>query len=165
MLLRGPGDGAQHREIPEQKLEQQRQVANGPDIDAVSRAISRVGREPRNAMMKPRTVANTQPMTATSSVQQTTTNTSRPWCVGLAVVDQRLIDAEAGRIVEEAEAAGEALGPQVVARIDSKSIGTGEHQDQGNGLIERAADLGVVVDRHPRRSTGQSLFHRIGGAY
>src|SRR5262249_39616013 len=79
---------------------------------------------------------------------------------------QRLIDSEARGIAEKAEAAAKALGGEIGASIDDEGIGAGDEDHQQHDLVERAADLGIVVEGDPRRRAQprRGLPHRLGGA-
>ena len=73
-LARGPGSGLQHREIPEQQLDQQRDVAECFDVERAGRRRTSPFDEQRAMpMTKPSTVANMIESAVTSSVLSSAT--------------------------------------------------------------------------------------------
>ena len=66
--------------------------------------------------------------------------------VGLAIGDQRLVDAEARGIVEKAKPAGDLLRFEIGLGVDRELVAEPDDRDQHDELIERAADFRIVVE-------------------
>ena len=78
MELRGCGSGAEHRDVPEQQLQQQRDVADHFDVDRRDLGDHPVRRQARDADREAEDVAKKMPMAATSSVLSRPTRKASP---------------------------------------------------------------------------------------
>ena len=162
MLWRGPGQRQEHGEIPEQDLEQERQVADEFDVAAGEPREQPVGAQPR----KPDDEAEDgREHDAEHRHQQRVEQADEEdAAVGvlLAVGDQRLADAEAGRIVEKAKSEPDVLGFEVGAGVDREFDAEPDDRRQHRELVEGAAELRIVVEgglRHGPAPTSAVRHH------
>ncbi len=143
---------AEHGEIPEQDLEQERQVANELDITAGEPRQEPIGRQSRNADEE---ADHGRQHDADPGHQQRVEQAHEEHAaVGVRFVigNERLVDAEAGDLVEEAEAARDVLRVEIGLGVERELVAEPQHRREQYELIDNGAGLGVVVDRDPRRS-------------
>ena len=129
-LLRSPPPGSatlpqdfrqrfEHGVVPEQKLQQQRHVADQLDIAGGEPRHQPVARQPRNADGK---AEHGREHDADRGDQQRIEEADPERAAegrgACRIGDQRLADVEAGRIVPEAEAGGDVGAREVMRRVD-----------------------------------------------
>ena len=154
----------QHREVPEQDLEQQRDVADDLDVDRGKTRDQPVGREAR----QPDHEAEDGRQNDADAGDQERVEEPDPEHARvrrqLGVVDQGLRDAEARRLVEEAEAGGDALPFQIDQRVvddvGAEQDDAGERQD----LIGDRAHPRIVPQGRSGGRRAQLLTLRDHGA-
>ncbi len=153
------GQCREHCQVPEQDLEQERQVSDDLDIDFADACQQPLSESRHNATMNPITVAKTMPTTETTSVlRSSTTNTrknvSEP-VYGISVS----IDVEARIVPEEAEAGGNVLVLEVGAGVGDDLIGNpAQHRREGK-LDGDAVPAGLAAQHAPdlQRDLGGGL--------
>src|SRR6516162_1558299 len=147
---------AQHGEIPKQELAQERQVADQLDIPPRQPRNEPIARQPREADEEAED--GREHDTDRSDQQRVEKADEEHAGVGVRFVvrNERLVDAEARRVVEEAEAAGDFLRVEIGLGVEREFEAQPQHRRQQDELIKNGADLRAVVDGNPRR--GQSAL-------
>ncbi len=135
-LWRGPGKVAEHREVPEQDLEQERQVADQFHIAAGEPRQQPIGREPRDPDKKPQHRGKHDADDGDQQRVEQTDEEDPPVGVLLTVWNERLADAEPGGVVEKAKAAGDLLGVEIGLGIEREFVAEPQHRRQQHELIE-----------------------------
>ena len=141
----------EHGVVPEQQLQQQRQIADGLDVARRRFGHQPVLRQPRNADDEAEdggehdAEPGHQQRVEQADVERAAVSRGRR-----VECDQRLADVEAGGMLPKAEA-GSDMRP---LEIDDGIAGGGEDEKADDraqrDLIGDAADLGIVVERNPR---------------
>ncbi len=137
----------QHRVVPEEELKQQRQVADDLDIDHRRLGDDPVVREPRHADQE----AEDGGEEDADRGHQHGVDQSDPEGLPVArlgvVVDQRLVDVEAGGVVPELEAQRDASDPHVLGDVAGRLVKQETDDRDQRHLIEDAAHLRVIQQR------------------
>ncbi len=170
--LARPRQGSEHREVPEQDLEQERQVADQLDIAAGEPGNQPIGRQPRNADDEAEHGRQHDPDPGDQQRVEQADQEDAAIGVGFAIGNERLIDVESGRGVEKAEAAGDPFCVEIGLGVEREFVAEPEHHCEQEQLVENGPDLRVVVKGDPRRCRGAFDFdhaqyraYRTGGAY
>jgi hypothetical protein len=137
---------SEHRQIPEQDPEQERQVAHQLHIGAGEPSDDPVGRQPGNADGKAEDRCQRDAEHGDQQRVQQADQEDAGVGVGLVVGNERLADAKAGGGIEEAEARGDALRLQVGAGIHGQDGNDPDEREHQSELVEDAADTGIVVE-------------------
>ena len=88
--------------------------------------------------------------------------------VGLAVGDQRLIDAEARGVARKPKPLAMPCASRLALALSANAHRQADQHREQDELIDRAADLRVVDEGAParhRRASPRAAAYRIGGAY
>ena len=174
------GQRGQHREIPEQDLEQERQVADQLDIAARDPRQQPVRRQPAQCHQKSKHGGEEDADNRDRQRVEQTDEKDAGIGVGSGIRDQVLVDVKTGRIRHEAKARGDPLRLQIGAGIGDDFVGDpGERRDEQDlddeaapprAATQRALQFG---DKLRRRFSGfdghrralRAGDQRIGGAY
>ena len=184
-----PRQGRQHREIPEQDLEQERLVADHLDIDFGNFRDQPVLRKPRDTDEKSEHGGEHDAEAGNEKRVEQADDEGTAIGRGLAIGDQRLRNAKTGGPVQEAEAGRDPLRRKVSARVlDEIPAETDDKDEEGRLYQDRTgARIGEKRTSLPWRalddidhSTGllgsgappvfkedgrRLSLQRIGGAY
>ena len=139
MLCRGRGQRRQHREVPEQDLEQQRQVADDLDIGAGDPRHQPVRRQPAE---RDDETENGGEEDADDRHQERVEQSDQEHAgvgVGARIGNQVLADVKTCRVPQEAEAGGDVLGLEIGAGIDDDLIADPGQQRSTNTIWTRDA--------------------------
>jgi hypothetical protein len=120
--LARPRQRAQHREIPEQDLEQERQVADQLHIGAGEPRNEPVGRESRDPDDEAEDGREHDPEPGDEQRIEQPHEEDAAIGVRFVVGNERLIDAEARRLVEKAEAAGDPLRGEIGLGVEDEFV-------------------------------------------
>ena len=146
----------EHGVVPEQQLQQQRQVADHFDVDRGEPRHQPVGGQPRDADDEAEHCGKHDAQRRNHQrVEQPNPEGAAVGGRG-AVVDQVLADIEAGGVVPEAETRGDLGARQVFDRVARRCPNQECDRSQQHGLIDEAADPRIVDQRSPGRSFGLS---------
>ena len=145
------GQRGQHRDVPEQQLQQERQVADHLDIDHRHLGDDPVLRQPRDADDKAEDRgeedADRRDDEGVEEADQERVAIGRGRG---AVGDEGLVDVEAGGRREEAEARGDARRPKVRDRVGGGRVDEKHDDDGEDDLIDDRPQLRIVEERRPR---------------
>ena len=128
--------GPEHREVPEQDLEQERQVADQFHIAAGEPRQQPIGREPRDPDKKPQHRGKHDADGGDQQRVEQTDEEDPPVGILLTVWNERLADTEPGGVVEKAKAAGDLLGVEIGLGIEREFVPEPQHRRQQHELVE-----------------------------
>ena len=140
------GQRLEHGVVPEQQLQQQREISDGLDIAAGSFRQQPVARQPRYSDDKAedRRKDDAEPGDQ-QRIEQPDPERAAIGRAARRILDQRLADIEAGGVVPESESGRDVRAREIFDRVAGCAIDQkGDHRAQGD-LIGNAPDLGVVV--------------------
>ncbi len=123
-----PRQGAEHGQIPEQDLEQERQVADELDITPGQSCQQPIGGQPGDADEEAEHCCEQDADCGYQQGIEQSDQEDAAIAVGFLIGDERLVDAEAGGRVEEAEPAGDALGVEIGLGVERKLPGEPQHR-------------------------------------
>ncbi len=148
----------QHANVPDQQLQQQRDVADGLDVGECEprhQPVRRQTREPDDKAEHRRD--DDAERGHDQRVDQADPERARV-CAFARVVDQRLRDVEAGRAAEESETGRDVLLAQVLRRVGHDLIAENEKRDEQQALKDPRSHLGIVEVGRPRAEIGRQSW-------
>ena len=134
MALPRPRHGQHHGEIPEEDLQQRRDIAEGFDIDGGQLAEDPVRRQPRHAEQKTQHGGKQDADDRNQQGIQQADDKHPAVGVAFVVVDQVLGNAKAGIVVEKAEAGNDAALGQVLLSVVEQVPAKRNHAGNGKNL-------------------------------
>ena len=147
------GHQPQHAEIPDEDVQQQRNVAEDLDIDRREAAHDEIRRQPADAddeaEDRRRDDAEDRDQERVQQADEIDVEIGRR---ALVVGDQRLADVEPGRIAEEAEPRGDVRLAEIVEHVLDADINEIDDDSEKYRLIDPSPDLRIVEDRNPGRA-------------
>ena len=149
--LADAGQRLEHGVVPEQQLQQQRQVADDLDVAAGELRHEPVLRQPRDADDE---AEDGRQHNADGGDQQRVEKADPERAAvgrGGRILDQRLGDVEARGVVPEAEARGDLGAGEIVCGVGDRAPGEERDDKAQHRLIGDAAHLRIVDQRRFRR--------------
>ncbi|MCY1425033.1 hypothetical protein D9M71_408120 [compost metagenome] len=149
-----PRQRTEHGEVPEEDLQQRRNVAEHLDVDGRQQADQPVLRQTRHTQDEAEDGGEENAdHRHQQGVEQADDEYPRVG-IGLGVVDQVLGDAEAGAVVEETEARLDAAMGEVGLGVIEEEPATADDEDHGDDLEGPGAHLRIVEGESARRALG-----------
>ena len=121
-LWRGPGSVPRTARYQNRIWKQERQVADELHVSARQARKQPVGGQSCNADHKAEHGRKHDAETGHEKRVEQPHEKHAAVCIGFAIGNERLIDAESGSIVEKAEAAGDSLGCQIGSGVERKLV-------------------------------------------
>ena len=134
----------EHGEIPDEDLQEQRDVAQRLDVDGGDPRDDPVGRKPRDSDRKSDDRREDNPEDRDEQRVEQADQIDAAVARRLSVGNERLVDLEAGGVFQDAEAETDALGAKVGRRVVDDPPGEGDDADNQQNLEDHAADTFVV---------------------
>lgn len=142
-LTRGR-QGTQHREVPEEDLQQQRDVAKRLYVDGRYLGHQPVARQARDPECEPEQGGKQDAEHGDQQGVEQTHHEGATEGIGLVVGDEALQDAETGRIAQKIKACGDATGGQIGQGIVDDVEQKPDNRRDGQALEEQRPHLGVI---------------------
>ena len=142
----------EHGVVPEQQLQQQRQVADHFDVDCGEPGHQPVGGQPRDADDEAEHRGKHDTQHGNHQRVEQPNPEGAPVGGRGAVVDQVLADIEAGGVVPEAETRGDLGARQILDRVARRLPEQESDRRQQQRLVNEAADPRIVDQRRAGRS-------------
>lgn len=153
------GNRAKNREVPEEDLQQQRNVADHLDVDVGELGDHPVVGKPRNADDETDDRCKQHPDERHQESVEDAHDERAAVTRRLAIGDQRLDDAETGCVFEKSETGGDVLLFQVARRVgDDFPTQPDDHRNEDD-LVEDTPNLGVVDQRGLRRLLADGFLY------
>ncbi len=152
--LARPRQWSQHREVPEEDLQQQRNVAKHFDVDHRQLRDQPVGGKPRDAEDETEDGGEQDAPDGNPDGVQHTHQEGASVGVLFAVGNQGFADAEAGGGAQESESGGDTLALQIAERVPDQEYAHQNDEAYDDYLEQQGPPDGVVPDRRLRRRRG-----------
>ncbi len=157
-----PRQRPQNREVPEEDLQQQGDVAQYLDVDRGDPGDQPVAGKPGDADDETERRGQRDTDDGHQNGVEQADHHGTPVRILFDVVDEALADAEAGGFGEKAETRGDALPLEIREGVVDEKDARGDHAPKHEGLKEHRAIAGIVPDRRLGRRCGQGHLGRAG---